>query len=332
MNTKENTPKDTKEVKKSIQAQKSGKTNNNTTPSKSDQSKRKNEESNYENIYERIFNNLIEKKLILNKEIKDLENKKISLIKDIESNFSGQSEHITNQVKGFQAYLTGALQNLSQSVEKLDLVPQPMIIKPSPLDKVDKSVKDNKEINIPALSDTFKPDEEIIRKCFSDFSNQPDFYAEPWKLRRSLEEIDIEMLEDWFFNMGGRGALESRGSRQKNILITAGLISILGELYGDQFQTLILASEPERLGEWRRGLQDSLGLNREDFGPNSGIVLFERAEGVVERADRLEDNNEVPLIIIDASERTIDVPILQFPLWLAFAGSSEEIYEDLELV
>jgi len=140
------------------------------------------------------------------------------------------------------------------------------------------------------------------------------------------------MLEDWFFNMGGRGALESRGSRQKNVLISAGLISILGELYGDQFQTLILASEPERLGEWRRILQDSLGLNREDFGPNSGIVLFERAEGVIERADRLEDNGEVPLIIIDASEQSIDIPILQFPLWLAFVGSSEEIYEDLELV
>ena len=332
MNTKENASENTKEDKQNIQIQRPAKTNSFTNLNKNYQSKSKKEKSTSEDIYEQIFNDLIEKKLLLNKEIKDLENKKISLIKDIESNFSGQSEHITNQVKGFQAYLTGALQNLSQSVEKLDLVPQPMIIKPSPLDKVDKSVKDNKEINIPALSDTFKPDEEIIRKCFSDFSNQPDFYAEPWKLRRSLEGVDIEMLEDWFFNMGGRGALESRGSRQKNILITAGLISILGELYGDQFQTLILASEPERLGEWRRGLQDSLGLNREDFGPNSGIVLFERAEGVVERADRLEDNDEVPLIIIDASERTIDVPILQFPLWLAFAGSSEEIYEDLELV
>ena len=332
MNKKENASENTKEDNQNIQIQRPAKTNSFTNLNKNYQSKSKKEKSTSEDIYEKIFNDLIEKKLLLNKEIKDLENKKISLIKDIESNFSGQSEHITNQVKGFQAYLTGALQNLSQSVEKLDLVPQPMIIKPSPLDKVDKSVKDNKEINIPALSDTFKPDEEIIRKCFSDFSNQPDFYAEPWKLRRSLEGIDIEMLEDWFFNMGGRGALESRGSRQKNILITAGLISILGELYGDQFQTLILASEPERLGEWRRGLQDSLGLNREDFGPNSGIVLFERAEGVVERADRLEDNDEVPLIIIDASERTIDVPILQFPLWLAFAGSSEEIYEDLELV
>ena len=332
MNKKENASENTKEDNQNIQIQRPAKTNSFTNLNKNYQSKSKKEKSTSEDIYEQIFNDLIEKKLLLNKEIKDLENKKISLIKDIESNFSGQSEHITNQVKGFQAYLTGALQNLSQSVEKLDLVPQPMIIKPSPLDKVDKSVKDNKEINIPALSDTFKPDEEIIRKCFSDFSNQPDFYAEPWKLRRSLEGVDIEMLEDWFFNMGGRGALESRGSRQKNILITAGLISILGELYGDQFQTLILASEPERLGEWRRGLQDSLGLNREDFGPNSGIVLFERAEGVIERADRLEENDEVPLIIIDASERTIDVPILQFPLWLAFVGSSEEIYEDLELV
>ena len=331
MNTKENAPKNTKEEKESIVDNQDGRSNK-TTQTKKHQSKRRNDDSTNENIHEKIFNDLIEKKLLLSKEIKDLENKKILLMKDIESNFSGQSENIAKQVKGFQDYLTGALQNLSQSVEKLDLVPQPMIIKPSPLDKVENTVKNNKETNIPALADTFKPDEEIIRKCFSDFSNQPDFYADPWKLRRSLEGIDIEMLEDWFFNMGGRGALESRGSRQKNVLISAGIISILGELYGDQFQTLILASEPERLGEWRRILQDSLGLNREDFGPNSGIVLFERAEGVIERADRLEDNDEVPLIIIDASERSIDVPILQFPLWLAFVGSSEEIYDDLELI
>ena len=331
MNTKENAPKNTKEEKKSIVDKQDGRSNKTTQP-KNHQSKRRNDDSTNENIHEKIFNDLIEKKLLLSKEIKDLENKKILLKKDIESNFSGQSENIAKQVKGFQDYLTGALQNLSQSVEKLDLVPQPMIIKPSPLDKVENTVKNNKETNIPALADTFKPDEEIIRKCFSEFSNQPDFYADPWKLRRSLEGIDIEMLEDWFFNMGGRGALESRGSRQKNVLISAGIISILGELYGDQFQTLILASEPERLGEWRRILQDSLGLNREDFGPNSGIVLFERAEGVIERADRLEDNDEVPLIIIDASETSIDVPILQFPLWLAFVGSSEEIYDDLELI
>tara|TARA_Y100001978_G_C23668217_1_gene422302 strand:+ start:78 stop:1076 length:999 start_codon:yes stop_codon:yes gene_type:complete len=296
-----------------------------------DENKSTSKNSTKEDLYLKIFDELIEKKASLDKEIKKLENKKALLIKDIETNFSGQSENIAKQVKGFQDYLVGALQNLSLSVEKLDFVSQPIIVKPSPLDEIQKSTKTEKEINIQAIADTFKPDEEIIRKCFLDFSNTPDFYAEPWKLRRSLEDIDIEMLEDWFFNMGGRGALESRGSRQKNVLISAGLISILGELYGDQFQTLILASEPERLGEWRRILQDSLGLKREDFGPNSGIVLFERAEGVIERADRLESNNEVPLIIIDASETSIEVPILQFPLWLAFVGTSEELYEDLEL-
>ena len=187
-------------------------------------------------------------------------------------------------------------------------------------------------VNVPALSETFKPDEEIIKSCFSSFTEQPDFYAEPWKLRRSLDSSDIEIMDDWFFNMGGRGSLESRGSRQKNALLSAGLISILGELYGDQFQTLILASQPERLGEWRRILQDSLGLTRDDFGPNSGIVLFERPEGVIERADRLEANEELPFIIIDASETSVEIPILQFPLWVAFAGSDSEIYDDLELI
>ena len=61
------------------------------------------------------------------------------------------------------------------------------------------------------------------------------------KLRRSLDSSDIEIMDDWF-QYGGRGSLESRGSRQRNALLSAGLISILGELYGDQFQTLILAS------------------------------------------------------------------------------------------
>ena len=152
MNKKENASENTKEDNQNIQIQRPAKTNSFTNLNKNYQSKSKKEKSTSEDIYEQIFNDLIEKKLLLNKEIKDLENKKISLIKDIESNFSGQSEHITNQVKGFQAYLTGALQNLSQSVEKLDLVPQPMIIKPSPLDKVENTVKNNKETNIPALA------------------------------------------------------------------------------------------------------------------------------------------------------------------------------------
>ncbi len=284
-----------------------------------------------DDISNEIFSELISKKISLVKEIKDLETKKNELDKEIESNFKGQSDNIAKRVKGFQEYLMGSLQNLSQNVEKLELVSQPIVVKPSPLDEKKETSNKNELLTVPALSETFKPDELLIRSCFSNFIEQPDFYSEPWKLRRSLDSSDIEVMDDWFFNMGGRGSLESRGSRQKNALLSAGLIAILGELYGDQFQTLILASQPERLGEWRRVLQDSLGLTRDDFGPNSGIVLFERPEGVIERADRLEANEELPFIIVDAAETSVEIPILQFPLWLAFAGSNDEIYDDLEL-
>ncbi len=285
----------------------------------------------FDEISNEIFKDLVIKKDSLMKEIKELETKKDELEKDIDSSFKGQSDNIAKRVKGFQEYLTGSLQNLSQNVERLELVSQPIIVKPSPLDEKRQDNSTNNVVNVLALSETFKPDEKIIKSCFSSFAEQPDFYAEPWKLRRSLDPSDIEIMDDWFFNMGGRGSLESRGSRQKNALLSAGLISILGELYGDQFQTLILASQPERLGEWRRILQDSLGLTRDDFGPNSGIVLFERPEGVIERADRLEANEELPFIIIDAAETSVEIPILQFPLWVAFAGSDSEIYDDLEL-
>ena len=93
----------------------------------------------------------------------------------------------------------------------------------------------------------------------------------------------------------------------------------------------MLASQPERLGEWRRGLQDCLGLSRDDFGPSSGIVLFERADALIERADRLEERGELPFIVIDAAEQVIDIPILQFPLWLAFAAGPGEIDAEADL-
>ncbi len=303
----------------------------NTTHNKKIVQKNIESTKSFDEISNEIFRDLVSKKDSLVKEIKELETKKNEIEKDIESNFKGQSDNIAKRVKGFQEYLTGALQNLSQNVDKLELISQPIIVKPSPLDEKKQNNSTNNVVNVPALSETFKPDETIIKGCFSSFIEQPDFYAEPWKLRRSLDSSDIEIMDDWFFNMGGRGSLESRGSRQKNALLSAGLISILGELYGDQFQTLILASQPERLGEWRRILQDSLGLTRDDFGPNSGIVLFERPEGVIERADRLEANEELPFIIIDAAETSVEIPILQFPLWVAFAGSDSEIYDDLEL-
>ena len=268
----------------------------------------------------------------LENELEELAKKKVQIETELKNSFSGQSDAIARKVKGFQEYLTGALQDLAQSAEQLELVVPPVIVKPSPLDE-NKKVETSKEQEvIHAISDTFKPDEDLIRRCFSQFLEQPDFYAEPWKLRRSLESNDIEMLEDWFFSMGGRGAQPSRGNRSKNVLVAAGIISILGELYGEQFQTLILASQPERLGEWRRCLQDALGLNREDFGPNSGIVLFERSDGLIERADRLEERGDLPFIIIDAAEINVEIPILQFPIWLAFAASSNEFYEEDELI
>ena len=327
-----NNPEKESIIDKSISEDKSKQiSKKDTTQNKKISSKNNKSIKSFNEISNEIFSDLISKKDSLVSEIKKLETKKIELKKDIESNFKGQSDNIAKRVKGFQEYLTGALQSLSQNVEKLELVSQPIIVKPSPLDENKRDNTINNVVNVPALSETFKPDEKIIKSCFSTFTEQPDFYAEPWKLRRSLDSSDIEIMDDWFFNMGGRGSLESRGSRQKNALLSAGLISILGELYGDQFQTLILASQPERLGEWRRILQDSLGLTRDDFGPNSGIVLFERPEGVIERADRLEANEELPFIIIDAAETSVEIPILQFPLWLAFAGSNNEIYDDLEL-
>ncbi len=272
----------------------------------------------------------------LEAEIAEMTSRKQQLEDDLRTSFAGQSDALARRVKGFQDYLGGALQDLVQSVESLDLVVQPMVVQPSPLDAQATNTPNAPEgedaAPPPALADTFKPDEDLIRAALERFLKQPDVYADPWNLRRSVDARDTALLEDWFFNQGGRGAQASRGSRPRNILVGAALVAIIGELYGDQFQCLVLAGGPERLGEWRRGLQDALGLGREDFGPSSGIVLFERPEALVERADRLEERGEVPLILIDAAERSVDIPVLQFPLWLAFAAGPGERFDDDDLL
>nr|WP_115093209.1 DUF3086 domain-containing protein [Synechococcus sp. UW106] len=272
----------------------------------------------------------------LEAEITALTSRKQQLETELQANFAGQSDAIARRVKGFQEYLGGALQDLVQSVENLELVVQPMVVQPSPLDQTadnaTASEKGGESTPPPAVADTFRPDEALIRDSLQRFLQQPDVYADPWTLRRSVDAKDIALLEDWFFNQGGRGAQPSRGTRPRNILASAALIAIIGELYGDQFQCIVLAGGPERLGEWRRGLQDALGLGREDFGPSSGIMLFERPEALVERADRLEERGEVPLILIDAAERSVDIPVLQFPLWLAFAAGPGERIDDVEFL
>ena len=90
-------------------------------------------------------------------------------------------------------------------------------------------------------------------------------------------------------------------------------------MYGDRLRALILANTPERLGEWRRGLQDCLGISRSDFGPNRGVILFENPDALVQKADRLVEDDKLPLIIIDEAEDNISLSLLQYQLWLAFA-------------
>jgi hypothetical protein len=265
----------------------------------------------------------------LQAEINELSQRRDQLQQELTGSFAGQSDAIARRVKGFQEYLVGALQDLAVAAEQMELVVQPLVVQPSPLDQAAAQAAmaaGSAEASAPvAAAGLFSADEALIRERLAGFQGQPDFYADPWKLRRSLEPGGAALLDDWFLSQGGRGAQPSSGSRNRNALTTAAAIAILGELYGDRFQTLVLAGMPERLGEWRRGLQDCLGLSREDFGPSSGIVLFERADALIERADRLEERGELPFIVVDAAEPAVDIPILQFPLWLAFAGTPTEL-------
>lgn len=273
---------------------------------------------------------LRERRAALESEIQALENRRDQLNAEIDSTFTGQSEAIARRVRGFQDYLVSALQGLAAAAEQAQLVSQPLIVQPSALDQR-RAEDEAAPQSAPAAAGLFSQDEPIIREWLRAFQGQPDFSADPWRLRRTLDAEGAELLEEWFLRQGGRGAQPSRGSRHRNLVVTAAAIAILGDLYGDRFQTLVLASRPERLGEWRRGLQDCLGLSREDFGPNSGIVLFERPEALVERADRLEEQDELPFIVIDAAERAIETPVLQFPLWLAFAGTPLEVAAEDDL-
>jgi hypothetical protein len=52
----------------------------------------------------------------------------------------------------------------------------------------------------------------------------------------------------------------------------------------------------------------------------------------VERADRLEERGELPFIVLDAAELSVDIPILQFPLWLVFAADAQELAFEEELL
>ena len=122
-----------------------------------------------------------------------------------------------------------------------------------------------------------------------------------------------------FFNQGGRGTVKSMGSRLQNVLLASAAISCMHAIYDNRLCVLVLATTPERLGEWRRWLQDCLGISRADFGTNRGVMLFEASEPMSQRAERLLDSGRIPFLIMDEAEEKVSLSLLQYPLWLGFA-------------
>ena len=178
---------------------------------------------------------------------------------------------------------------------------------------------------------TFADQSRRIRQLLDKYCNSPDYYGSPWQLRRTFEQSQAKKVQEWFFSQGGRGAIDSMGSRLQNILVASATISILHDLYRDpqgsaernRAQFLVLTDTPENLGEWRRGLEDSLGISRRDFGTNRGIVLFDSPEVLVQRAERLIADKLLPVIIIDETEELLNLSMLKFPIWLAFASTNK---------
>ncbi|MCC5598266.1 DUF3086 domain-containing protein [Nostoc favosum] len=271
---------------------------------------------------------LEQRKQTLQISVEQLERRQERIRNEMRTTFAGTSQDLAIRVQGFKDYLTGSLQDLAVAAEQLQLTP-------SVVEREKPSVKEAKPVEpqpgIPQFAQQqFQDTTKQIRRLIDQYRNKPDYYGPAWQLRRTFEPIHAERVSNWFFTQGGRGGLRTMGSRLQNILIASAAISILHKLYGDRVRTLVLANTPERLGEWRRGLQDCLGIGRPDFGPDRGVVLFEASDAVAQKADRLTKANQLPLIIIDDSEEQISLSLLQFPLWLAFAPDPKAVrnYDD----
>lgn len=270
-------------------------------------------------IMQEALGELEKRKQTLQISVEQLEKRQERIRKEMRTTFAGASQDLAIRVQGFKDYLTGSLQDLAAAAEQLELVPnQPQqrseIIQNRP-QVVEEPESDTPQFTQQRFQDTTKK----IRALIDQYRTKPDYYGPPWQLRRTFEPIHAERASKWFFEQGGRGALRTMGSRLQNTLISSAIISILYRLYGDRVRTLILANTPERLGEWRRGLQDCLGIGRPDFGPERGVALFETPEALAQKAERLVKARLMPLIIIDDSEEEISLALLEFPLWLAFA-------------
>lgn len=249
--------------------------------------------------------------------VEQLERRQERIRQEMKTTFAGVSQDLAIRVQGFKDYLVGSLQDLATAAEQLDLVPQ---TDESEMVEVREAKPTKAPSGTPQFAEQgFEEQAKIIRRLLDQYRTRPDYYGPPWQLRRTFEPVHAERASQWFFSQGGKGALRSLGTRLQNILVASSIISILTELYDDRLHTLILANSPERLGEWRRGLQDCLGISRGDFGPDQGLTLFEAPEALATKAERVVKEGDLPLIIIDETEDKISLSVLQFPLWLAFA-------------
>ncbi|WP_066377120.1 MULTISPECIES: DUF3086 domain-containing protein [unclassified Anabaena] len=273
---------------------------------------------------------LEQRKQTLQISIEQLERRQERIRNEMRTSFAGVSQDLAIRVQGFKDYLTGSLQDLAAAAEQLELVPA-VTEREKPAVVIKESKQVEPQPGTPQFAaQQFQDTTKQIRRLIDQYRNKPDYYGPAWQLRRTFEPVHAERVANWFFSQGGRGALRTMGSRLQNVLIASAIISILHKLYGDRLRTLVLANTPERLGEWRRGLQDCLGIGRPDFGPDRGVVLFETADALAQKADRLVKANQLPLILIDDSEEQISLGLLQFPLWLAFAPDPKTMrsYED----
>ncbi|HSF73376.1 MAG TPA: DUF3086 domain-containing protein [Microcoleus sp.] len=265
---------------------------------------------------------LDQRKQALQIEVEKLERRRDRIQKEMRTTFAGVSQDLAIRVQGFKDYLVGSLQDLAATAELLDLTPP---VQETPKQSPAEESQSSAPVNPKFAEQGFQEQAKQIRRTLDQYRTLPDYYGPPWQLRRTFEPIHAERVSNWFFTQGGRGALRTMGSRLQNILITSTIISVLRSVYGGRVRTLVLANSPERLGEWRRGLQDCLGITRSDFGPERGIIMFESAEALAQKADRLVKDGKLPLIVIDETEDLISLSILQFPLWLAFAADPQTL-------
>jgi hypothetical protein len=274
-----------------------------------------------EQIVQEGVQELEQRKQALQISIEQLERRRERIRTEMRTTFAGVSQELAIRVQGFKDYLVGSLQDLASAAEQLELTPPSEPPRP-----VREESRQPDKAPMPKFAEQgFQEQTKQIRNILDQYRSLPDYYGPSWQLRRTFEPIHAERVSNWFFTQGGRGALKTMGSRLQNILIASAIISVLHTLYGNRQRTLILANTPERLGEWRRGLQDCLGISRSDFGPEQGVTLFEEAPVLVQKADRLLAQKQLPLIIVDETEDQINLSMLQFPLWLAFAPDPQQM-------